>query len=255
MTAALARDGFAVLAQDARVLAWAEAARPAALAVLSDPEMRARWLRHGGTWFVGVDALPNGPDGRIGGVPLAGSWDGLIGPLQPLHRAQLSVTWPGYPRRDPDESEAAHRFRLKRDAAHLDGLLAEGPQKRRFLREPHAWILGLPLTPTAASPLVVWAGSHEVIRAAFKEVFAGRAPADWASIDVTEAYAAARAEVVETCQRVEVPLMPGQAVVMHRLAIHGVAPWAAGAEGPREGRMVAYFRPLLADPGDWLALP
>lgn len=253
MTGVLARDGFAVLEPDARVLAWAGAARPEATAVLSDPVMRDRWLRHGGTWFVGVDALPNGPDGSIGGVALAGPWEGMFAPVAPLHRAQLSVTWPGYPRRDADESEAAHRFRLRRNAAHLDGLLAEGPDKRRFLREPHAWILGLPLTDTAACPLVIWAGSQTVIRAAFRRIFAGRAAADWAGIDVTEGYAAARAEVFETCRRVEVPMVPGQAVVMHRLAIHGVAPWKEGVVGPPEGRMVAYFRPLLADPGDWLA--
>ncbi len=249
---ALTERSFAVLPADPRTAKWAEAAREAARKVTADPEMQAKWLRHDRTWFVGVDALPTGPDGEIGKVPLHGSWEGIVPTIHPLHPAQLSVVYRGYPGRDAGESDAAHRFRARRDAAHLDGLLAEGPDKRRHLREPHAYILGIALTQARACPLVVWEGSHEIIRDAFMTAFAGLPPAMWADIDVTEVYKDARAEVFEMCHRTEVPLEPGQAVLVHRLAIHGVAPWQAGQTIPDEGRMMAYFRPCFPDPRDWL---
>ncbi len=244
--------GWAVLPADQRVAKWAAAARGEAVRVAADPEQKARWLRHGKTWFVGVDALPNGPDGSIGGVPLQGPWDRAIAIPNPLHPAQLSVIYQGYPGRDPDETDAAHKFRRDRDAAHLDGLLAEGPGKRRFLREPHAWILGIALNKSDASPLVVWEGSHEIIREAFLTATAGIPPAMWQDIDFTDVYKDARAEVFELCERREVRLQPGQAVLVHRLAIHGVAPWANGAKAPPEGRMMAYFRPRMTDVRAWL---
>lgn len=234
---------------------WAAAARVEAIKVAAAPAIRAKWLRHGGTWFVGVDALPNAPDGSIGGAPLAGPWDAAINTQVPLHPAQLSVVYPGYPKRDEDEPESAHRFRKTRDAAHLDGLHAVGPDKRRFLREPHAWILGIPLNAATASPLAVWEGSHEIMRDAFMTAFAGQPAALWPEIDVTAIYKEARAEVFEVCKRVEVRMQVGQAVIMHRLAIHGVAPWRAGESAQPEGRMIAYFRPLVADTRDWLRAP
>ncbi len=244
--------GWAVLPWDARVAAWADAAGRVARDVVADPEMRARWLRHGGTWFVGVDALPNAPDGSIGGVPLVGGWDELLRWGGSWHPAQLSVVWPGYPQADADESPAAARFRRERDAAHLDGLLAEGPEKRRHLREPHAFVLGLPLTEMdeGRAPFVVWEGSHVIIGRAFAEAFAGVAPEDWGEVDVTEAYQSARRDVFATCRRVEVTAGPGEAILCHRRAIHGTAPWRGGDAAPR---MVAWFRPILENVAVWLA--
>lgn len=235
---ALARDGFAVFPHDPAVLAWADAARDVAIDVLHGPGER----RHVGTWFVGVDALPNAADGSIGGVPLAGTWMDHVTLPKTWHSAQLSVIFPGYPRRDPDESEAAHRYRRNRDAAHVDGLLPEGPQRRRHLREPHGFILGLPLNDVASSPLVVWPGSHQVMRDAFAEAFAGAPPEAWGDVDVTDIYQATRRRVFDQCQRVEVRCRPGEAVLMHRHLLHGVAPW----QGPSDcaPRMVAYFRPI-----------
>lgn len=232
--------------------AWAVAAWGATQAALADPAM-AHWFRHGRTWFVGVDALTNDAAGGLpGGPPLSGAAVAATGWAGPWHRAQLSVVFPGYPGRDPGETDAAHRFRRDRDAAHLDGLIAEGPEKRRFLREPHAFILGIGLNraDAGASPLVVWEGSHEVMRAALTPL-AGTADAD-----LTDMYLTARRRVLADCPRIAVPLRPGEAVLLHRLAIHGVAPWAEGAQAEGGGRAVAYFRPIL--PGgaaDWLALP
>ena len=251
----LERDGWLLLPHDPCVAGWAAAALPFAMAALADPVRQGRWLRHGGTWFVGLDALPNAADGSIGGVPLAGGWRDHVGWTGPWHQAQLSVVYPGYPGRDATDTDAAHRFRLTRDAAHLDGVLAVGPAKRRFLREPHAFVLGIGLNAVGpgASPLVVWDGSQRVMGAALSDALAGVPAADWSGVDLTEAYQAARAQVFASCPRRIIAPGPGQAVLVHRLAVHGVAPWTPGAVAPAEGRIVAYFRPVLADPAGWLA--
>lgn len=239
-------QGFVHLPWSEQVAAWAQAARPVAQRAVRDAPRR-----HGGTWIVGVDALSNAPDGSISGVPLTGGWDDHVAPPAQWHAAQVSVVFAGYPGRDPDESAAAHRFRLRRDAAHVDGLLPEGPGRRRHLREPHAFILGLPLNDVPASPLVVWPGSHLIMARAFARAFAGLPPARWGDVDVTEAYQAARRDVFDTCPRVELCARPGEATLLHRHLLHGVAPWSG--PDPGEGRMIAYFRPELTDPGDWLA--
>ena len=128
-----------------------------------------------------------------------------------------------------------------------------------MLRERHAYILGLPLSEAGpeASPLVVWEGSHHIMHRAFDAALAGVAPQEWGKVDLTEIYQAARREVFETCRRVPVHAPPGGAYLVHRLALHGVAPWAPGAEAPEEGRMVAYFRPQFEVCSDdmWLRSP
>ncbi len=216
---------------DPRLGAWAKAAiGPAEIA------LRDRPRRAGGTWAVGLDLLPNDSRGAIGGVDLP--LEILDLPPMPLHSAQLSVIYPGYPRQDDGQSDAAFQFMTRRDGAHLDGLLPEGPDKRRFLREPHAYILGLPLTPTASAPLVVWEGSHIIMQAAL---------AQGASGDLTEAYQAARAKVFDTCKRVEIFADVGAAVILHRALIHGVSPWKGG----NTPRIIAYFRPVLPNVSDW----
>jgi hypothetical protein len=253
--------GFEVFAAEPATLAWLDAARGPALAAAADPALKARWLRHAETWFAGVDVLANDPEGRVGqGPALAGSAlaaaEGVTRRLR-LHPAQVSVTYPGSPRRDAGESDAAHRYRLTRDAAHLDGLLPEGPDRRRHLREPHGWILGLALTKAdpGASPLVVYEGSHEVMRAAFRAAFDGTPPEAWGDVDVTDAYQQARRHCFEACPRREIALRPGEAVLLHRLTLHGIAPWVEGAGAAPEGRAIAYFRPCLDCVEDWLDLP
>lgn len=239
--------GWTRLPASPQTLVWVRAARAVGLNVLADPAMRAKWLQCEGTWFVGVDALPTAPDGSISGVALAGPAIEALAPLPALHPAQLSVTFPGYPRPRAGESDAGFRYRLTRDAAHVDGIIADGPGGRRRIREPHAWILGLPLTTAdpGASPLVVWEGSHEVMRAALREALEDYPPEDWGGVDVTEAYKAARRACFETCRRVTLPAAPGEALLLHRLTLHGVAPWQEGAKAPPAGRMIAYFRPLI----------
>jgi len=242
--------GWHRLGPSAGIKAWADAALPlaqAALAGTNDP------LRCGGTWAVGLDLLPNDATGRVGGVDLP--WADLGLAPEPLHQAQLSTIHPNYPQPSIEESATAYAFRLNRDAAHLDGLLPIGADRHRMVKEPHAWILGLPLNVSDASPLVVWEGSHLILQEALREAFAPYPPATWGDVDVTQAYTAARRRIFETCPRIALPVRPGEATLLHRLTLHGVAPWAAGATAPPEGRIIAYFRPLMGSVQDWLLLP
>ena len=248
---------------DRQLAAWVTAAKLSAHSVIADLEMQKQWLQCEGTWFVGVDALPNDLAGRIGGsYPLAGHAVDFImqnfGTLPALHPAQLSVIYPGYPKPRAKETPAAFRFRQTRDAAHIDGILPQGPDRQRYLVEPHAFVLGIPLNNTApgASPLVVWPDSPAIVRRHLATAFASVPVEQWPDVNVTELYAAARREVFATCERLELSAQPGEAYLLHRLALHGVAPWTAshshgrkGEEGQkdRESRMVAYFRP------PWLA--
>jgi len=134
-------------------------------------------------------------------------------------------------------------------------LLPIGADRHRMVKEPHAWILGLPLNVSDASPLVVWQGSHLILQEALREAFAPYPPATWGDVDVTQAYTAARRRIFETCPRIALPVRPGEATLLHRLTLHGVAPWAAGATAPPEGRIIAYFRPLMGSVQDWLLRP
>jgi hypothetical protein len=98
------------------------------------------------------------------------------------------------------------------------------------------------------------------MRQAFQQRLGGIAPADWEQEDVTDAYAAARREAFETCPRIKLHALPGEAYLVHRLALHGVAPWGKSPEtGPR---MIVYFRPEpdgaagdAEGPGWWLERP
>lgn len=253
-------DGYAVYAPDPLIASWAKAAMPLAHTAMKDPKLRQDWLRCEGTWFVGVDALATGPEGQAGTTPLEGA---VIDDLNaycrydlPLHRAQLSAVFPGYPKPREGESEAAFAYRLNRDAAHVDGLHPMGDKRRRHLNEYHAFLLGICLTDCSAdaSPLVVWQGSHKIIQGALEQALKNFPPQDWHQVDLTDAYHAARRRCFEECSRVELPITPGQALVMHRHTLHGIAPWAETAIAPTEGRMIAYFRPeIVGAPQAWLA--
>ena len=254
-------DGYLRFAADDAALDWARHALPFAAAAARDPA-QAHWLRCGGTWFVGVDALPNDARGCVaGGPPLSGAAMDFIrkglGLSLPLHRAQVSVCYSGYPQPSAEESEAAYRFRRNRDAAHVDGLLAEGPEKRRYVREPHAYILGVTLTTQTAdaAPLTVWKGSHHIMTDMFAATFAGHAPETWHDGDVTDPYQEARRQVFASCERIALPTAPGEAVLVHRHLVHGVAPWGEQASGSPDGRMIAYIRPEFPSIAAWLDAP
>ena len=193
-------------------------------------------------------------------MPLAGSAiDFIHDELGLQHfcwdRGQVSVCYPGYPKPKEGEGEAAFAYRRDRDAAHLDGLLPEGPDKRRHLREFHGFILGIPLVEFGpdASPFVVWEGSHELIRQAFSRRFEGIEAVAWGEEDVTEVYQTVRREVFKRCRRVEVFMRPGQCYLAHRLSIHGMAPWQKDASAGPDGRMICYFRPPNLTAEQWLS--
>lgn len=255
--AALAADGVVVFPPAPESLRWAEAARAVADPLVADADLRAAWLRCEGTWFAGVDVLPNAADGGVGGVPLAGPAPAAVAALgltpARWHAAQVSVTYPGYPRPREGESAGAARYRMRRDAAHVDGLLPVGPGRRRMLREPHAFVLGLALRAPGpeAAPLVVWRGSHRVIGPALAAARAAAPGTAATHVDLTDAYTEARRAAFARCARVPVPLGPGGAVLLHRHLLHGIAPWAGPADAA--GRMTAYFRPELAEAEAWFA--
>jgi hypothetical protein len=223
----------------------------------------AHWLRCGGTWFAGVNALPNNAQGSVAdGPPLAGRAVDFIREMPCLRdlswdRAQISVCYPGYPQPMSSDSDAAFRYRRDRDAAHVDGLLAEGPDRRRHLREHHGFLLGIPMVECGvdASPFVIWEGSHEVVRAAFAEAFKGVPPEQWGEVDITDAYHEVRRRVFDTCRRVEVWARPGEAYLAHRFSVHGTAPWRESAVASSDGRMICYFRPEIRGPREWLTAP
>ena len=251
--------GWTRFGTDPLVLEWLDAAEPAARRSVTDPAYR-QWHRCGGTWFAGVNALPNDEAGAVaGGPPLGGEAvrfaERLAGGPFAWDRAQVSVCRPGYPKPGDGESDASFAYRRDRDAAHVDGLLPVGPARRRFLREHHRFILGLPAGPAdeAASPFVLWEGSHRIVRAVFAEAFAGRAPDTWRDLDVTDAYRALRRRIFSECRRVVVAAGRGEAFLVHRLALHGIAPWRADAAVGE--RTIVYFRPESGDPAAWLNAP
>lgn len=245
-------DGFRVFDHDPRVAAWAQAAHRVACEVAAKPHLRtADNLRHQQTWFVGVDALPNGPDGSIAGVPLAGPWEDHVAGIE-VHAAQLSIIYPGYPKQDPNESDANHRYRISRAAAHVDGLLPTGPDRRRYALEYHAFILSVPLNNVPASPTVVWRGSHTIMQSALRAAIGGRPTAE---VDITEAYQSARREVFERCEQVPLVLERGQSALLHPFVLHGTQAWGASPDPQGEGRMIAFFRPeCRGGAAEWLSL-
>ncbi len=261
--AAFLERGWVKFPKDSVLEAWLAEAGPAAHRAVAE-SANAAWLRCEGTWFAGVNVLPNDADGVVGNSgPLRGAAVRFLREapeLDPItwDRGQVSVIYPGYPRPREGESDAAFRYRRDRDAAHVDGLLPVGPERQRMLREPHGFVLGLPLTETSAeaSPMVVWEGSVEILRRNLGEVLAAHPVEQWTNVDLTEAYHSARREVFASCRRVAVHAVPGEAYLVHRLALHGVAPWGTGAEAPEEGRMIAYFRPeMTGSIRDWIEAP
>jgi len=262
MTQGFFDTGWCRFPHDPVLAEWVAHALPAARLAVTAAE-NAEWHRCQGTWFVGVNVLSNDARGGLdGGSPLAGQAVNFIQQALGItgfewDRAQVSICYPGYPKPMAAESDANFAYRRDRDAAHVDGLRHVGPDRRRFLLEHHGFILGLPMVDASAdaAPLVVWEGSHHIMRDALGAAFAGIDPAEWATIDITDVYHAARREAFSTCARVVVAARPGEAYLVHRLALHGMAPWASEAKAGPDGRMIVYFRPETGEPGEWLSAP
>jgi hypothetical protein len=98
LRAQFAAQGYLRFPFAPEIARWAEAARGAGVSTLSDPA-HAHWWRHRRTWFVGVDALPNDPEGIVpGGPPFSGAAIDFIrrdlGFTGAWHRAQVSACFP-----------------------------------------------------------------------------------------------------------------------------------------------------------------
>ena len=234
---------------------WAQHAAPIARATRNDPANN-HWWRLERTWFVGANCLPNGPGGQLEDGPefprdladaVAGFYPGLT-----LDKGQVSTVFAGYPRQ-ADESDAAHRYRVKRDSAHVDGLHKGADQTRRLL-EFHAYVLAIPLSQSDkdASPMVLWEGSHTIMRQALAGALAQSPPERWHELDLTDIYTAARKSVFDRCARKIVHVPFGAAYMVHRHCLHGVAPWQSPATAPRT---IAYFRPEFTDRALWVSAP
>ena len=211
-----------------------------------------RELRCGGTWFPGVNFLSNDLYGNIGNIPLPNkllnfikrhesTFDGIF------DRAQVSICYPGYPKRMSSESRAAFNFRKNRFAAHIDGVLPIGKPRRRFLKEYHSFILGIPLNQTGkgAAPCVVWEGSHCIVKNEFRNYEKANNIKEWKNEDITEFYNNLRKKIFSSCKVKEIWVPMGHAYIINRLTLHGILPWKYEATGGGNSRMIAYFRPDL----------
>jgi hypothetical protein len=251
--------GYIKFNYDEQIVKWAECAKEKGSKILANPDQLREWLQCEGTWFVGVDVLPNDTGGGFYKVKLPNVFSNFMDKInvKPYHKAQLSVIYPGYPRPRRGDSKSAFEYRLKRDAAHVDGLLPVGAQKRRYLIEPHGVILGVPLNNThrGASPVVVWKGSHRIMRQEFSKILSNVPPSDWKNIDLTEAYKNARRQCFESCERTLINSPVGTGYALHPLLLHGITPWFSAKQGTESlNRQVAYFRPLLNNVQDWLKI-
>lgn len=257
-------SGWIKFKYDPKLDQWLNAVSKTVFFAIHNENNKKNWLRCQGTWFAGVRILQNDSRGIVNQGPELDTNSSRWALKQLKVKnikwdpAQVSVCYPGYPMPRQGESETAFLYRLKRDAAHVDGLHPVGKEKVRKLKEQHAFIMGIPVTLSSkkASPLVVWEGSHKITKYYFEKEFSDIDPKDWKNVDITKSYHKAREEIFGSCKRVEIYAMPGESYIIHRMALHGVAPWDGRANSGKEGRVIIYFRPE-ADLGrsGWLNKP
>jgi len=259
----LQSKGWVCLPAQPAIEAWRQQALPVALERMAAPELQ-QWWRYQKTWFVGVNALPNDPLGRLtdDGPEVAESLRQLLAdylhcPLASMafDQAQISACMPGYPQPNSQESDAAFAFRQQHFAAHLDGLRPMGEHRRRHLTEQHSFILGIPLTqhPPDAGPLMIWPGSHKLIQTWLQQQLQHTPPHQWQEIDLTDSYQALRWHILQHIKPQAIQVPSGGAYLLHRHAVHGQGVWPRTRLDPhQQGRIIAYFRPCLHSPQDWL---
>ena len=244
-------NGWVKFKYDAKLYDWLKTVSREVFSEIQNHDNRNNWLRYQGTWFSGVNVLKNNIQGAVvGGLRL--DTDSSRWALEKFNvkeikwdKGQVSVCYPGYPKPAHSESLAAFKYRLKKAAAHVDGLHPIGKEKIRKLKEQHAFILGIPVTLSSkkASPLVVWEGSQKIVKHYFKKSLSNVDPNDWGNIDLTTLYHQARREIFQSCRKVEIHATPGESYIVHRMALHGVAPWDGRAKADKDGRVIIYFRP------------
>ena len=106
--------------------------------ILADPAHLQKWLQCEGTWFVGVDVLPNNSSGDFTNAKLPNVFKSFMDKinLKPYHKAQLSVIFPGYPKPRIGDSEAAFEYRRKEMRLTLMGFYQLVKKKDDILSSP-----------------------------------------------------------------------------------------------------------------------
>jgi hypothetical protein len=119
------------------------------------------------------------------------------------------------------------------------------------MRRYHRFIFGVPLVDVdhGSSPMVVWEGSHRLVREAFEAHFAGMPLAARERQDITDFYRELRREIFAKCTKTEITAAPGEAWLVHRQALHGIAPWSG--RDTSTPRTIVYFRPEYREPQAW----
>ena len=229
-------------------------------------------FRSGSTWFAGINFLDNEARGDVNGVSFSPRlWSQIIGNfgvgINYWDTAQVSICWEGYPKKDPAETEKAFKYRLEKYASHVDGLIPIGSARRRFAKEFHAFILGIPIINSGvnSAPLMVWEGSHKIFRTMFRKVYSGLSESEISDLDVTDIYQKYRRKAFSTCPVRKVFSNNNQPYILDRHLLHGVGPWNAGIcdplllhrdnlfrLDPMFGRIVVYFRPTYKNLLDWI---
>ena len=89
--------GYIEFGYDEQIAKWAECAKKKSSGILADPAHLQKWLQCEGTWFVGVDVLPNNSSGDFTNAKLPHVFRSFMDKinLKPYHKAQLSVIFPG----------------------------------------------------------------------------------------------------------------------------------------------------------------
>ena len=266
------QKGWCFLDSNAEHHQWIDSAKASIVKKFDQRKYKKSDFRSGATWFTGINFLDNGPNGDINGKPFSSEiWfeisEKFGSEVKYWDAAQVSICWKGYPIKDSLESENSFRYRLKRYSSHLDGLIPVGQKKRRFAKEFHAFILGIPLLNNSvdAAPLVVWEGSHIIFRDIFRRVYSGLSESEISALDVTEIYHKYRKEVFSSCCTRKVVPYKNQPYILDRHLLHGVVPWKEDINSssipyednalrlnPMTGRIVTYFRPPHEDPTDWV---
>ena len=266
------QKGWRFLDDDGEFRPWINAAKRNIVSKFKNKQYDMGQLRSGSTWFVGINFLDNGPKGDIKGVPFSSKIQSDIrrqfgSLIECWDQGQVSICWPGYPRRDLTETLNSFKYRVKKYASHVDGLIPTGNKRRRFAREFHAFILGIPIinSTSHSAPIIVWEGSHLIFRDLFKTLYSGLSEFEVNNLDITEIYQECRRKVFSTCSASIVCCDKNRPYILDRHRLHGVLPWVDATRNlsvtsdtprseidPLAGRAVIYFRPQYEHKLDWV---
>ena len=266
------KNGWCFLDNGIENYRWIEATKANIRNKFRQKEYKDSDFRSGSTWFAGINFLDNEIGGDVDGISFSSAlWSQISGKfgvgIKYWDTAQVSICWKGYPRKDRSESEKAFKYRLKKYSSHVDGLIPIGSSRKRFAKEFHAFILGIPIINNRvdSAPLMVWEGSHKIFRNMFRKVYAGLSETEISNLDVTEIYQKYRRKVFSTCPVRKVFSHNNQPYILDRHLLHGIESWSVPigdpllphldklfCTNPMSGRIVVYFRPAYKNPLDWI---